>query len=84
MFFNMEQRELILKKISEVLADIIDADAIELKEQDSPQTVEDWDSLAHFQMVMEIQNEYGVKFTAAEIQGWKNVGDIIDSIVSKS
>lgn len=84
MFFNMEQRELILKKISEVLADIIDADALELKEQDSPQTVEDWDSLAHFQMVMEIQNEYGVKFNAAEIQGWKNVGDIINSIVSKS
>jgi acyl carrier protein len=79
----MEQRELILNKISEILADIIDADELELTEQDSPQTIEDWDSLAHFQMVMEIQNEFSIKFGAAEIQKWKNVADIINSIESK-
>ena len=73
----------ILSKIQEVLADIIDNDELVLDEASSPASVEDWDSLAHFQMVMELQNEYGIKFNAAEIQAWTCVGDIINSILSK-
>ena len=39
--------------------------------------------LAHFNLIMELQNEFGIKFGAAEIQGWKIVGDIINSVISK-
>lgn len=78
----MERQE-ILSKIQEVLADIIDNDELVLEETSSPSTVEDWDSLAHFQMVMELQSEYGIKFGGAEIQAWTCVGDIINSIMSK-
>lgn len=78
----MERKE-ILSKIQEVLADIIDNEELVLDEASFPATVEDWDSLAHFQMVMELQNEYGIKFNAAEIQAWTCVGDIINSILSK-
>ena len=78
----MERQE-IRSKIQEVLADIIDNEDLVLEESSSPATVEDWDSLAHFQMVMELQSEYGIKFGGAEIQAWTCVGDIINSIVSK-
>jgi len=77
------ERHKILSKIQEVLADIIDNEDLVLEESSSPATVEDWDSLAHFQMVMELQSEYGIKFGGAEIQAWTCVGDIIDSILSK-
>lgn len=78
----MERQE-ILSKIQEVLADIIDNEDLVLEESSSPATVEDWDSLAHFHMVMELQNEYGIKFGGVEIQAWTCVGDIINSIMSK-
>lgn len=78
----MERIE-ILNKIQKILADVIDNDDLVLDEGSSPSSVEDWDSLAHFNMIMELQNEYGVKFGAAEIQNWSCVGDIITSIIAK-
>ena len=76
----MERNE-ILGKIREILADIIDNEGLVLEETSSSSTIDDWDSLAHFNLVMELQNEYGIKFGAAEIQAWRNVGDIIDSVL---
>lgn len=78
----MDRKE-ILRKIQDLLADIIDNEDLVLKEESSPNFVDDWDSLAHFQLVMEMQNEFGVKFTSTEIQAWKNIGDIINSIQEK-
>lgn len=78
----MERTE-ILSKIQELLVEIIDNEEIVIDESSSPSTVEDWDSLTHFNMIMELQKEFGIKFGAAEIQGWQNVGDIISSIRAK-
>lgn len=78
----MERTE-ILSKIQELLAEIIDNEEIVIDESSSPSTVEDWDSLTHFNLIMELQKEFGIKFGAAEIQGWQNVGDIISSISAK-
>ena len=78
----MERSE-ILSKIQELLVEIIDNEEIVIDESSSPSTVEDWDSLTHFNLIMELQKEFGIKFGAAEIQGWQNVGDIISSISAK-
>ena len=77
------ERTDVLSKIQEILADIIDDQELVLDENSSPSSVEDWDSLAHFNMIMELQSEYSVKFASAEIQNWHCVGDIIDSILAK-
>lgn len=77
-------RNEILSKIQEILADVIDNEDLVLDETSSPSSVDDWDSLAHFNLIMELQSEYGVKFGAAEIQNWHCVGDIITSILSKA
>lgn len=74
----------ILSKIQEILADVIDNDDLLLDEESSPSSVDDWDSLAHFNLIMELQDEFGMKFGAAEIQGWHCVGDMITSILSKA
>lgn len=78
----MERTE-ILQKVQELLSDIIDNEDLVLTEDSAPQNVEDWDSLAHFQLVMEMQTEFGIKIGAAEIQSWKKVGDIVDTIQIK-
>lgn len=78
----MERKE-ILNKVQELLSEIIDNEELQLAESSSPSNVEDWDSLAHFNLVMEIQSEFKIKFCSSEIQEWKNVGDIINSIQNK-
>lgn len=78
----MERKEL-LNKIQEILAEIIDNEELVLFESMAPSDVDDWDSLAHFQLVVALQREFGIKFSIMEIQSWTTVGNIVNSINSK-
>lgn len=78
----MERNE-ILKKITEVFADNLDLDNLSLSETTTADEVEGWDSLTHVQLVVAVEKTFKIRFNAKEIQGWKNVGEMIDSILSK-
>ena len=76
-------REDILEQISHLFADILDEDNITLAETSTADDVEGWDSLTHVQLVVAVEKKFKLRFTAKEIQSWKNVGEMIDSISSK-
>ena len=78
----MERKEL-LNTIQEILAEIIDHEELVLFESMAPSDGDDWDSLAHFQLVVALQREFGIKFSIMEIQSWTTVGNIVNSINSK-
>lgn len=76
-------KEEILKKVNEIFIDILDNDDIVLNENTTADDVEEWDSLSHIQLVVAIEKKFKVKFTTQEIQGWKNIGSVCDSIINK-
>lgn len=78
----MERNEL-LQKINEVFIDNLDNDNIVLTENTTADDIEEWDSLTHVQLVVAVEKKFKIRFIAKEIQGWKNVGEMIDSIKNK-
>lgn len=76
-------REEILNEISKIFADTLDEDKVTLTESSTADEVEGWDSLTHVQLVVAVERKFKVRFTAKEIQSWKNVGEMIDSITGK-
>ena len=76
-------REEILELVSKVFADTLDEDNITLSESSTADDVEGWDSLTHVQLVVAVERKFKIRFTAKEIQSWKNVSEMIDSISSK-
>lgn len=78
----MERSE-ILKKVNEVFIDNLDNDDIVLTENSTADDIEEWDSLTHVQLVVAVEKKLNIRFNAKEIQSWKNVGEMIDSISSK-
>ena len=76
----MERNE-ILKKITEIARDVFDNDEVELTEQTTAADVEEWDSLSHLSLVSDVEDEFGITFTLAEVSGSKNVGELIDAII---
>lgn len=76
-------RSSILEKLNEIFIEVIDEDTISLKEASTAKEVEGWDSLTHIQLVVAIEKYFKIRFTSKEIQEWKNVGELIDSIINK-
>lgn len=73
----------ILKQISEVFKETLDNDELDIQEEITANDVEEWDSLTHIQLVVAVEKKFGVRFTSKEIQSWKNVGEMLDSITEK-
>ena len=78
----MESSE-ILKKVNEIFIDVLDNEDIVLFHETTANDVEDWDSLTHIQLVVAIEKYFKLRFTAAEIRNWKNVGEMCDVIMKR-
>ena len=75
--------EQILNELAVVFRDVLDDDNITLKEETTAAEIEDWDSLTHIILISEIEKKFKIKFTSSEITGFKNVGELANSVLSK-
>lgn len=75
----MEKQELI-EKLHPIFREILENDEITLSEHTTAKDIDEWDSLNHIQLIVAIEKKFGIQFTSSEIQSWKTVGEMCDSI----
>ena len=66
-----------------IFHDVFDDDSIVVKPTMVAADVDGWDSLAHIRLVVAFEQEFHVRFTAAEASSFENVGQVVSSIVEK-
>jgi acyl carrier protein len=76
-------KERILADVAEVIRDVVDLPGLTVNSQTTAESVEEWDSFNHINIVVAIEARFGIKFLAAEIEQLKNVGDLIALIEEK-
>ena len=74
---------MIYEKLTEIFRDLFEDDEIELTAETTSDDIEDWDSLTHIQLISICEEEFGIKFSTAEILHLANVGDLVKVIESK-
>jgi acyl carrier protein len=79
----MEKAE-VYSKLTGVFRDVFDEDDLALTPQTTADDVDGWDSLSHIRLVLAVSKAFGVKFSASEIGGLKNVGEFADLIEKKA
>lgn len=79
----MERNE-VLNQLNNIYNDILDAEAIALTDATTADQVDGWDSLTHIELVVAIEKHFKCRFSSKEIQSWNNVGEMVDSILSKA
>jgi acyl carrier protein len=77
-------REQAYERINEIFRDVFDDEAITVKDSTTADDVEDWDSLEHINLIVAMEDEFGMKFTMGEVTGMKNVGEAIDIIMERA
>lgn len=78
----MERKE-IIEKLNEIFREVLDNESIVLSESTVANDIEEWDSLAHIQLIDAIQKAFKIKITAREMVSWGNVGEMVDGIKNK-
>lgn len=78
----MERKE-IIEKLTVIFRDVMDNEEIELEENTTAEDIEEWDSLAHVQLIEKIEGVFGIRFSAKEMTSWDELGELVDSIIEK-
>ena len=76
-------RQEILRQVNEIFIEILDDERLVLTETTRAADVKDWDSLNHIQLIVAIEKHFNIRFKSREIQGWANLGEMINSIEEK-
>ena len=77
------EKEEIYERLNKVFRDIFDDDSIVIKPETTSNDIEDWDSLEHINLIVAVEQEFGMKFNMKEVTTMKNVGEMVDIILSR-
>lgn len=73
----------IIQELNTIFKEILEIDQIYLSSDTTARDVDDWDSLNHIQLVVAIEKKFKIRFNSFEIQNWKNIGEMVQSISGK-
>jgi acyl carrier protein len=77
-------REEIFERVKEVLVEQLGVDEAEIVEAASFQEDLDADSLDLVELIMELEDQFGVKISDEDAQGIQTVGQAVDYIAARS
>lgn len=73
----------LLDEVQSIFRDILDQPELVLTRDSNAYTVDDWDSLAHVNLVAAVERHFKVKFALSELQSLRNVGEMLDLVEKK-
>ncbi len=66
------------EKVIQILSRVMDVPVGRLNKDSSPDTVENWDSLKHMNLVLALEEDLGVQFSDAQIIEMNSIGLILE------
>ena len=74
------KRDQIFEKLQIIFKDFFESDDLAITFSTVKEDIEDWDSVAHIQIVMEIENEFNIQFAAEDIARLVSIEAIIEAL----
>jgi acyl carrier protein len=71
-------------RVQRVVASVLGVPLTAIDEHTSPDTVPTWDSMQHLQLVLALEDEFGVHFEVEEIEAMQRVGVIVSILDARA
>jgi acyl carrier protein len=75
--------ETILAELQPIFEEVLDQPGLRVTRNTSAWNTLNWDSLAHIDLIEMAERRFAVRFSLGELQGLKEVGDLVDLILQK-
>ncbi len=74
----------IYAELTDIFNDVFATDDMKLTPALSAKDVAGWDSFKQIEIMIAVEERYGVKFRTRELESLQNVGDLVRAVLSKS
>ena len=74
-------REEAFERVVDICRDVFENDDLELNDESNANTVGEWDSLTHLNLINDIEEEFKMKFTLDEFSNSANLGELVDALM---
>lgn len=64
------------EQVRSVASDIFGVPAEKITAESSPETIENWDSMQHLNLVLAVEEKFGVQLEPEDIEQMKNIGAV--------
>ena len=64
------------EQVRSVASDIFGIPADKISADSSPETIENWDSMQHLNLVLAVEEKFGVQLNPEDIEQMKNIGAV--------
>ena len=67
-------------QVARIVAAVMNVDAARIDRSLSPDTIGTWDSLRHVQLVLALEEAFGIQFTVDDIESMGTIGAVVDAV----
>ena len=75
--------EEILARVRDVFVRFFDNPRLNVSPETTAATVPGWDSLANVELMVEVEQSFGIRFRTGEVASLKNVGELVSLIAKR-
>lgn len=77
-------REEVIARLVPLMENVFDTDDLVYADTLTADDVAEWDSLSHIRFVVATERAFNVRFSPSEIEGFKNVGELVSAVQAKA
>lgn len=74
----------VLAELQPMFQEVLNAENLTISRTSSAMDTRNWDSLAHIELIEMVEHSFNIRFELAELQKFKQVGDLVDLVVAKA
>lgn len=72
-----------IERLETIFKDVFDDEDLQINKSTSAIDIDEWDSLAHIRLILQIEKSFSLHFEASEIEKVENVGQMAEFISRK-
>jgi len=71
------------KRLKKIISTVLGVDENEISDDASPDTLEDWDSIGHVQLILAVETEFSISIPPDEAVELEDIGAVLSSVQAK-